>query len=296
MTYSELEAFLTIVNHNSFSSAANTLFITQPALSRKIGYLERELGYKLFSRSKGNHNIYLTPEGNEFIYVAKELKRLMEISKSINTDLPKKLDIVMAYPFTATIWDKIIDNFISSLPDSRFSVTHSSSASAYQLVENGTIDIAITVNPQHSNLVETIPLIQQDIFVLSNKKISDSNSVNISDLDIKKEVFFPLSNDFISWHNSQFGLSILPKAIVDNRDMLDKYLNKETDDIWLFASYFLKEYVLSKYDFNVYSINDEFPNINVYAIKSKYSRNPAVNMFIDHIKNSFSEETGIKIY
>jgi len=293
MTYSELEAFLTIVNYNSFSAAANALFITQPALSRKLGYLEKELGYRLFVRSKGNHNIYLTPEGNEFIHIARELKRLMEISKSISADSPKKLDIVMAYPFTSTIWDRLIEDFIVSLPDSRFSVTHASSPSAYTLVENGTTDLAITVNPQHSTLADTIPIINQSLYVLSRKKISNSKTISMDKLDVKKEVFFPLSTEFTSWHNTKFGLSVPPKATVDNRDMLNKYLGNE--DVWLFASYFLRQYVLSKYDFNSYKITDDHPEITVYAVKSKYNRNPAVDIFLDHIKKSMSEDNGITV-
>ena len=101
MTYSEIEAFLTVVNFNSFSAASNALFITQPALSRKIGYLEKELGYTLFVRSKGNHNIYLTPEGNEFIHIARELKRLMEISKSLSSSSAKNLIwlwLILSFP------------------------------------------------------------------------------------------------------------------------------------------------------------------------------------------------------
>ena len=293
MTYSELEAFLTIVNYNSFSAAANALFITQPALSRKLGYLEKELGYRLFVRSKGNHNIYLTQEGNEFIHIAKELKRLMEISKSINTDSPKKLDIIMAYPFTSTVWDGIIEDFIASMPDNRFSLTHAPSPSAYSMVENGTIDLAITVNPQHSSLAETIPIINQDLFVLSRKKLSDSDYVKMDDMDVKKEVFFPLSNNLISWHTSKFGLSAVPMATVDNRDMLNKYMSN--DDVWLFASYFLKEYVVSKYNFYSYKIADEHPEIIIHAVKSKYNRNPAVDMFLDHIKNSIPDDNGITI-
>ena len=44
MTQLELQAFLSVVHSGSFSQAAQTLFITQPALSRRIRALGEELG------------------------------------------------------------------------------------------------------------------------------------------------------------------------------------------------------------------------------------------------------------
>ena len=44
MTQAELEAFLAVVRCGTVSGAAQQLFITQPALSRRLGVLEEELG------------------------------------------------------------------------------------------------------------------------------------------------------------------------------------------------------------------------------------------------------------
>ena len=44
MTFPEIEAFLHIVQYGSFSAAAEKLYITQPALGRRIRALEEELG------------------------------------------------------------------------------------------------------------------------------------------------------------------------------------------------------------------------------------------------------------
>ena len=53
MTFLEIEAFLKIAQCGSFSAAAEKLYITQPALGRRIRALEEELGYSLFIRNKG---------------------------------------------------------------------------------------------------------------------------------------------------------------------------------------------------------------------------------------------------
>ena len=49
MTKTELEAFLAVLQYGSISAAAERLFITQPAMSRRMKSMEEELGYSLLS-------------------------------------------------------------------------------------------------------------------------------------------------------------------------------------------------------------------------------------------------------
>ena len=43
MTQLEISSFLSVVKYDSISTAAEKLFVTQPALSRRLNALEREL-------------------------------------------------------------------------------------------------------------------------------------------------------------------------------------------------------------------------------------------------------------
>ena len=67
MTFLEIEAFLKIAQCGSFSAAAEKLYITQPALGRRIRALEEELGYSLFIRNKGVRHVELTRQGRAFV-------------------------------------------------------------------------------------------------------------------------------------------------------------------------------------------------------------------------------------
>ena len=59
-----LRNFLQIADLESFTKAAAVLHIAQPALSRQVGQLERELGVRLFTRTE--RGVHLTEAGALF--------------------------------------------------------------------------------------------------------------------------------------------------------------------------------------------------------------------------------------
>ena len=65
MDIQNIRAFLMVVETRSFSRAAEKLFITQPAISKRISTLELSLDCKLFDRL--GKNIQLTQAGEAII-------------------------------------------------------------------------------------------------------------------------------------------------------------------------------------------------------------------------------------
>src|SRR5579872_6232632 len=70
MDFDQLETFLEVARHASFSRAAEKRFLTQPAISSQIRALEDEVGAKLFDRSGGK--VALTAAGKVFQRYAEE--------------------------------------------------------------------------------------------------------------------------------------------------------------------------------------------------------------------------------
>src|SRR5215510_2952020 len=64
MDFDQLETFLEVARHTSFSRAAEKRFRTQPAISAQIRALEEEVGARLFDRSGGK--VALTAAGKVF--------------------------------------------------------------------------------------------------------------------------------------------------------------------------------------------------------------------------------------
>ncbi|MDG0814628.1 LysR family transcriptional regulator [Cohnella rhizosphaerae] len=69
----DMRVFATVVEHSSLNRAAERLNVTQPALSRRIARLERELGVDLFRRV--GKRLELTPAGQFTYDFALELRR-----------------------------------------------------------------------------------------------------------------------------------------------------------------------------------------------------------------------------
>lgn len=65
MELSEIIAFVTINRTGNFTRAADQLHVSQPAISRRIELLERELGAPLFERLSSG--IRLTEAGKAFL-------------------------------------------------------------------------------------------------------------------------------------------------------------------------------------------------------------------------------------
>ena len=61
MRVEHMREFVAIRDEGNFSRAARSLFMTQPALSRHVQEMERELGVRLFDRDR--HSVTLTEAG-----------------------------------------------------------------------------------------------------------------------------------------------------------------------------------------------------------------------------------------
>ena len=74
MDFKQLEAYVQVIEHASFSKAAEAIFVSQPSVSIYINTLEKELGTTLISRS--TKEVFPTLAGKIFYENAKELLAL----------------------------------------------------------------------------------------------------------------------------------------------------------------------------------------------------------------------------
>ena len=85
MDTNSLRTFITTAELESFSLAAEQLYLTQPAISKRIAALEEELGAKLFDRI-GRH-VSLTEAGRTLLQRARIILQEVEDSRRLISNL-----------------------------------------------------------------------------------------------------------------------------------------------------------------------------------------------------------------
>ena len=76
MKLKQLEVFVAVADHKSFSRAAEALYLTQPTVSVYISGLEKELNAKLFVRN--TKEICMTEQGTQLYQYAREILILQD--------------------------------------------------------------------------------------------------------------------------------------------------------------------------------------------------------------------------
>ena len=90
----QVRAFVVTAEHRHFSRAAETLFLTQQALSKRIRKLEDALSVQLFLRT--NRAVELTEDGERFLSHARELIRVSDVALAAMgaNEQPLRLDVI----------------------------------------------------------------------------------------------------------------------------------------------------------------------------------------------------------
>ncbi len=147
----EIQAFIAIAKHQSFSIAAEDLFITQPAVSKRLASLEEELQQKLFDRI--GRKALLTPAGEIFLPKAQQIiQTFNEAAKSLdNLDnkLTGTLRIATSHHIGLHRLPNILRKFIEDYPEVQINIRFLDSEQGRIAIEDDEVDIALVTLPNN---------------------------------------------------------------------------------------------------------------------------------------------------
>ncbi len=175
MNLKQLYYFKRLAETEHYTEAASSLFITQPSLSHAISELEKELGVALFAR-KGR-NVKITQNGRRFLpYVEDALASLengrMTLQKN-SAENKENIRIAFIYTMGEYVVPQLINKY--SLSPSRhnvtFSFTQGTSLTLLQELKAGKSDLAICSYIADEPDIDFIPIIQQELVVVTAKII-----------------------------------------------------------------------------------------------------------------------------
>jgi DNA-binding transcriptional LysR family regulator len=150
MDINALQAFIEVARKESFSLASETLFITQPAISKRIAGLEEDLGTKLFNRI--SRKVTLTDAGMKLLPKAKglvdELNDMRRYATSLSDEIKGELLIGTSHHVSMHRLPPILKEYRQQYSDVHLDITFGESDVMCKLVERGEIELAIVTLPK----------------------------------------------------------------------------------------------------------------------------------------------------
>ncbi len=158
-TIKQLEIFVSIVEHGSFTSAAEELFLNQSTVSSHLISLEETLGRPLFTRTN-RRQISLTHDGELLYPIAKKVletcEKIPPIFQSNTFEKPLVLGASMV-PRQYLLPEQL-SAYLSSHRDFRYVLRKGDSEDIHRMLKNGEIRIGFVGAISEPDMVEYVPI------------------------------------------------------------------------------------------------------------------------------------------
>ena len=250
MELRELKYFLEIARQKSISRAAETLYITQPSLSRQMQNLEKEIGKPLFIR--GSKQITLTEAG---VLLKKRAEEFMELYEKTSAELTSsenglsgEIHIGCGESHALGTVAEAAESLVREFPNIRFSFFSADTEDVMEKLDKGLIDFGVLVLPANLDKFEHMTLPDKDVWGVLMRKdspLAKKEVVTPEDLYDKPLIRsrHAMSNSFIDdWfltdrarlniaatYNLIYNASLLVKAGMGYAIGLDKIVNTSGD-------------------------------------------------------------------
>ncbi|MFA7554406.1 MAG: HTH-type transcriptional regulator CysB [Spongiibacteraceae bacterium] len=147
MKLQQLRYIWEVAHHDlNVSATAQSLYTSQPGISKQIRLLEDELGVEVFSRS-GKHLTRVTPAGEAILKTAGEILRKVESIKQVAQEFSNEkkgsLSIATTHTQARYALPPTIKLFIERYPDVSLHMHQGTPMQISELAADGTVDFAI---------------------------------------------------------------------------------------------------------------------------------------------------------
>lgn len=277
MDEKDWEAMQVLYEEKNISRASERLYISQPALTYRLKNLEKEVGTKLFFKTK--KGIELTAEGIYLAHYAEEMTTKLQNTKdylqNMQQDIRGIIRLGVSSNFAQYKLPPLLKEFLTIYPNVQFSVNTGWSADVMGLLNSSGVHLGILRGDYNWTGSKTL-LQTEQLFLISKKEVDMEKVPELPFINYKTDSSL---KDIISkwWHNryieppmvtmetdrqetckemvkNDLGIAILPEICLRPSDELYKYPlyyeNGEpvTRDTWLmYNQEFLKLSTVQKF-------------------------------------------------
>ena len=180
-------AFLAVADQSSFSRAAKLLYITQPAVSKRIALLERDLGASLFDRI--GHKVILNEAGKALYPIAQRIKQNFHQSRQVINDLSGEisghLSLVTSHHIGLRRLPNTLKQYAQQHPQVQFDIAFMDSENACQEIEKGNYELGVVTLPLNPPKKLKLTPLWDDSLVITiapNHQLAGKENVTLDEL------------------------------------------------------------------------------------------------------------------
>lgn len=215
----QLEAFLQVAQHRSFSRAAEALFLTQPSVTARIQSLEREIGERLFERT--GRSVTLTDAGHAFMpHAQRALTAVQEGTDAIEAvrhgDIGS-IRIGASDTIATYVLPGILKQFRETRPRVHVHLTTGQTEGIVEKLLAGETHVAVSRLTQHPE-VESLHLYNDDLALVCSPShpFASRGRVTIAEAGKEPFLFFERSSSYHSLVYSMFlRVGVVPESVME---------------------------------------------------------------------------------
>lgn len=187
MELNQLEYFVALAHIKNFTKAAKSLNVSQPALSRSIIRLEKDLNIKLFIRD--SRKVDLTQYGQAFLTYAERILQELETARQDITNMAEPdrgvVNLSFMHSLGAYLVPGLLKEFRRIYPKIQFRLSQNHSFLLSKHLIKGDSDLCLCSAPLNMDGIAWVPLLKEELFVIvpSNHALAQKTSVSIKDIE-----------------------------------------------------------------------------------------------------------------
>ena len=171
MNLKQAQYIKTIAQCGSITAAAKKLFVSQPSLSQMLRQLEQEIGLPIFDRS--TTPLRLTYAGEKYLYAAERIlaanSELENQLREIKQEHSGRLRLGISVTRAMQVMPLVLPVFSTQYPNVKLELTESGSATLEQLLQSGSIDLALAALESTSTSLAYELIEQEAIGILAGR-------------------------------------------------------------------------------------------------------------------------------
>ncbi len=199
MKLQQLKYIWEVARHDlNVSATAESLFTSQPGISKQIRMLEDELGIQIFHRS-GKHLTEITPAGSPIVVMAGEIldkvENVRRIAQEYSDQNRGTLSIATTHTQARYLLPDIISEFIGRYPDVALHMHQGTPVQISEAASKGAVDLAIATEALElfDNLI-MLPCYRwnRSVIVKHDHPLANVNKANENKLTLEKLAEYPI--------------------------------------------------------------------------------------------------------